>query len=153
MITEVSRGSSDAENPCLVSDDCQYRALCPLGADNHLYGYGGNECPSGGDDDDLLDGGEGADVLKGFGGINILDGGDGAQHDDGRYRLGRTYAVAQRGEVVTELLLKESTRKLRSTTYTLGDQVENLDLFNIGGLNGTGNDLETVIGDRVTTTC
>jgi len=134
-------GSAHADT---LAGDNGDNALSGLAGHNELYGYGGNDALWGGEDDDLLDGGEGADVLKGFGGTDILDGGDqadtmwGGTGDD-------TYAVDNAGDVVTEFAGEGSDTVWASIHYTLGDQVENLILSNIGGLNGTGNDLDNVI--------
>jgi Ca2+-binding RTX toxin-like protein len=134
-------GSAHADT---LSGDDGDNVISGLAGDNHLYGYGGNDALWGGDDDDLLDGGTGTDVLKGFGGNDFLTGGDqadtmwGGTGDD-------IYSVDDAGDVVTEFAGEGSDTVWASIHYTLGDQVENLTLFNIGGLNGTGNDLDNVI--------
>jgi Ca2+-binding RTX toxin-like protein len=119
-------------------------ALNGLAGDNWLYGYGGNDVLWGGYDKDGLDGGEGADVLKGFGGNDSLIGG--AQADTMWGGTGDDiYSVDNVGDVVTEFAGEGSDTVWTSINYTLGDQVENLTLFNMGGLNGNGNDLDNVI--------
>src|SRR5262245_4193498 len=56
------------------------------------------------------------------------------------------YSVDNAGDVVVEFAGEGSDTVWASIDdYTLPDQVENLTLFNIGGLNGTGNDLDNVI--------
>jgi Ca2+-binding RTX toxin-like protein len=132
-----------AHGDTLAGDDGD-NVLSGLAGDNYLYGYGGNDILWGGEDKDSLDGGEGTDVLKGFGGNDFIDGGDdadtmwGGTGDD-------IYTVDNAGDVVTEFAGQGSDTVWASIHYTLGDQVENLTLFNIGGLNGTGNDLDNVI--------
>ena len=132
-----------AHGDTLGGDDSD-NVINGLAGENHLYGYGGNDVLWGGDDKDSLDGGEGADVLKGFGGNDFLIGGTqadtmwGGTGDD-------LYSVDNAGDVVTEFAGEGSDTVWASIDYTLGDQVENLTLVNIGGLNGTGNDLDNVI--------
>jgi Ca2+-binding RTX toxin-like protein len=134
-------GSAHADT--LAGDDGD-NVISGLAGDNHLYGYGGNDALWGGEDEDSLEGGEGADVLKGFGGNDFLIGGDeadtmwGGTGDD-------LYSVDDAADVVTEFAGEGSDTVWASIHYTLGDQVENLTLVNIGGLNGTGNDLGNVI--------
>jgi len=119
-------------------------ALNGLAGENHLYGYGGNDVLWGGEDNDGLDGGEGADVLEGFGGNDFLIGG--AQADTMWGGTGDDiYSVDNVGDVVTEFAGEGSDTVWTSINYTLGDQVENLTLFNVGGLSGNGNDLDNVI--------
>jgi Ca2+-binding RTX toxin-like protein len=133
-----------AHGDTLGGDDGD-NVLSGLDGENHLYGYGGIDVLWGGDDKDSLDGGEDADVLKGFGGDDFLIGGDeadtmwgGAGND--------LYSVDDAGDEVTEFAGQGSDTVWASIIdYTLGDQVENLTLSNIGGLNGTGNDLDNVI--------
>jgi trimeric autotransporter adhesin len=132
-----------AHGDTLGGDDGD-NAINGLAGENHLYGFGGNDALWGGEDKDGLDGGEGADVLKGFGGDDFLIGGDqadamwGGTGDD-------IYSVDDAGDVVTEFAGEGSDTVWASIDYTLGNDVENLTLFNIGGLNGTGNDLDNVM--------
>ena len=51
------------------------------------------------------------------------------------------YSVDDAADVVTEFAGEGIRHGRASISYTLGDQFENLTLVNIGGLNGTGNDL------------
>lgn len=87
------------------------------GGDNHLFGYAGN---------DSLDGGLGNDTMVGGAG------------DD-------TYVVAQVGDVVSENLNQGTDLVQTDLTYTLGSNVENLNLTGAGNINGTGNTLDNVI--------
>jgi Ca2+-binding RTX toxin-like protein len=128
----------------LLSGDDGDNAINGLDGNNWLYGYGGNDVLWGGKDNDTMYGGEGTDVLKGFGGSDFLDGGD--QADTMWGGTGNdTYRVDNAGDVVVEFAGEGSDTVWASIDYTLGDQVENLSLSNIGGLNGTGNDLDNVI--------
>lgn len=88
-------------------------------ADNLLYGLDGDDTLAGGGGNDLLDGGAGSDTM---------DGGDG---DD-------TYYVADAGDVVSEGVDGGNDTVIASFDYTLGDNVEALDL-GAGAANGTGN--------------
>ena len=116
---------------------------------------------SGGDGDDYADGGIGADNLTGGAGNDILDGGSG--HDILAGGAGNdTYYVDSTGDSVTEttnvsgsatlgfrlaLDLSGSVDKvIASISYTLGSNLENLDLAAGGGnLTGTGNELDNVL--------
>src|SRR5262245_59159806 len=127
----------------LAGDDGD-NVISGLAGENHLYGYGGNDVLWGGEDKDSLDGGSGTDVLKGFGGNDFLIGG--AQADTMWGGTGDDiYSVDNPGDVVMEFAGEGSDTVWASIDYTLGNQVENLTLFNIGGINGTGNDLDNVI--------
>jgi Ca2+-binding RTX toxin-like protein len=143
QVDNVENLIGSAYGDTLAGDDGD-NAINGLAGENHLYGYGGNDALWGGEERDSLDGGEGFDVLKGFGGTDFLDGGDeadtmwGGTGDD-------IYSVDNAGDVVTEFAGEGSDTVWASIDYTLGDQVENLTLFNIGGFNGTGNDLDNVI--------
>jgi Ca2+-binding RTX toxin-like protein len=73
-----------------------------------------------------IDGGLGADIMKGGNGDDI-------------------YIVDNAGDKVTELV-NEGTDKVQSAiTYTLGLNVENLDLTGSAAINGTGNTLNNTI--------
>ncbi|WP_268807517.1 calcium-binding protein, partial [Azospira sp. I13] len=91
-----------------------------LGNDE-LHGGGGNDTLLGGAGDDLLDGGSGDDTLDG-----------GAGND--------TYWVDAVGDVVTELDKGGIDHiKTSLTSYTLGDNVENLSYTGVAAFTGTGN--------------
>jgi Ca2+-binding RTX toxin-like protein len=144
QLDSVENLIGSAYGDTLAGDDGD-NAINGLAGENHLYGYGGNDVVWGGDDKDSLDGGSGNDVLKGFGGNDFLIGGTqadsmwGGTGDD-------VYSVDNAGDVVVEFAGEGSDTVWASIAdYTLPDQVENLTLFNIGGLNGTGNDLDNVI--------
>jgi Ca2+-binding RTX toxin-like protein len=103
--------------------------------DNLLVGYDGN---------DHLYGGDGNDGLYGSQGNDVLDGGAGADHMVGGTE-NDTYIVDNAGDVVTELAGEGIDTVDAYINYTLGDNVEGLVLAGVGGLSGTGNDLDNAI--------
>lgn len=85
--------------------------------------------------DDALHGGKGNDTLNGLSGNDQLYGGEG---DD-------TYIVSDEGDLVVENA-NEGTDTVKSeVTYTLGDNVENLELTGSDEISGTGNALDNII--------
>ncbi|NBB16573.1 hypothetical protein GVN21_14515 [Caulobacter sp. SLTY] len=119
------------------------------GAADDLRGADGKDILDGRTGDDLLNGGNGADQLFGrlgaddlIGGAggDLLDGGSGADQMAGG--LGDdTYVVDDLGDLVTELVTQGSDRVRASITYSLGAEVENLELTGSANINGTGNGL------------
>lgn len=102
-----------------------------------LYGKGGNDTLTGLDGNDMLDGGTGADSMTG---------GDGND----------TYVVDDLGDVVIETNTQNSgyyDRVESSITYTLGTNIEGLDLMGMAAINGTGNSLDNTMngnaGDNI----
>jgi len=93
---------------------------------NGLFGGGANDTLSGGLGDDMLDGGLGNDAMTG---------GDG---DD-------LYVVDAGGDSVAELYQQGIDTVRASIDYTLGNDVENLELTGAAGRSGTGNDLSNHI--------
>ncbi len=77
----------------------------------------------------VLAGGLGNDTLNGRAGADTLIGGDG---DD-------TYVVNQLDDVVVEAAGEGTDKVISMVTYALGAEVENLSLWGIVNLNGTGN--------------
>ena len=77
-------------------------------------------------------------TLTGNAGGNLLDGGVGAQSMEGRTG-DDTYVVDNTGDTVTELLGGGFDLIKTSVTYTLVDNVENLELTGNANVNGTGN--------------
>ena len=95
-------------------------------ADNTLSGLAGDDTLEGGDGNDTLDGGLGDDVMAG---------GDG---DD-------SYVVDSLGDTVTEQSGEGIDTVETALTYTLGDNVENLQLTGSDAVDGTGNTLDNTI--------
>ena len=134
---------------------------------NLLSGLGGNDSINGIGGDDTIDGGEGNDTLDGsfgndsvFGGIgndflqgdgnggignDTLDGGTGADTMQGG--LGNdVYIVDNVGDIVTGEVLNINTDTVRSSVnFTLGANLDNLDLIGTASINGTGNELNNTI--------
>jgi Ca2+-binding RTX toxin-like protein len=107
-----------------------------LGADS-LLGGDGSDTLNGGDDNDTLSGGIGTDTLNGGAGADVMAGG--ADND--------IYVVDDAGDVVDEIAAGSTgiDRVDSSISYTLGANVENLNLTGGGAINGTGNALANVI--------
>lgn len=83
-----------------------------------LFGGDGNDQLFGGDSDDILDGGNGDDILDGGAGADAMNGG--AAND--------LYIVNDRGDSVTENPDEGNDTVNATIDYTLGDNVENLQL-------------------------
>ena len=94
---------------------------------NTLYGMAGNDTLTGGTGDDYLDGGAGDDVMTGGLGNDV-------------------YVVDAAGDRIVELA-GQGTDEVRTTlsTYTLGDNLENLTYIGSGMFTGTGNMLANVL--------
>jgi Ca2+-binding RTX toxin-like protein len=103
--------------------------------DNLMYGYGGNDSVSGKDGNDTLDGGAGSDTLDGGNGSDSMAGGTG---DD-------LYVVTSSGDVVLELYDEGSDLVKSSVSYTLGANVENLELTGSSNRSGNGNTLSNIM--------
>lgn len=105
--------------------------------DDSLTGAGGNDELYGFADDDVLNGNDGNDLLDGGAGADTMTGGIG---DD-------TYFVDNIGDVVIEGVNGGTDRVVSSINYTLGANVEQLDLRGGNGLAviGTGNNLDNNI--------
>jgi Ca2+-binding RTX toxin-like protein len=119
----------------------------------------GNDVLNGGAGDDSLDGGYGNDSLYGGAGSDLLDGGDagfiGNDLYDGETLLTSnyleggagddTYIVDSEEDIVVESL-NEGTDEVRSSiSYTLGVNVEQLQLLGTAAINGTGNTLNNTL--------
>ncbi|MDD1462628.1 FG-GAP-like repeat-containing protein [Dolichospermum sp. ST_sed2] len=85
-------------------------------------------------------------TIAGNAGNNILDGGTGADTLTGGTG-NDSYNVDNIGDVVTEtsILATEIDTVQASISYTLGNNLENLNLFGTGNINGTGNSLNNTI--------
>ena len=88
-----------------------------------------NNILAGNSGSNVLAGGLGNDTLNGRAGADTLIGGDG---DD-------TYVVDQLDDVVVEAAGEGTDKVISMVTYALGAEVENLSLWGIVNLNGTGN--------------
>lgn len=112
--------------------------------DNRLDGAAGNDVLLGGDGNDVLLGGAGNDRLNGDQGNDTLDGGAGndtlagGTGDD-------LYIVDQAGDTVTEANSAGSDTVHSSLNYTLGANLENLELTGSANLNGTGNSQDNLL--------
>jgi len=105
---------------------------------NTLTGNDGNNVLDGGDGADKLYGGLGADDLIGGAGGDLLDGGVGA--DDMNGGIGDdTYVVDNIGDLISETGGSGQDRVRAAISYTLGADLENLQLTGSGNINGTGN--------------
>jgi Ca2+-binding RTX toxin-like protein len=91
-----------------------------------LMGYADNDTLNAGDGDDWLDGGTGADTLIG-----------GAGND--------TYVVENTSDVVTEAADSGTDTVQSSITWTLGANLEKLNLTGSAAINGTGNTLNNFL--------
>ncbi|MFJ4453928.1 cadherin-like domain-containing protein [Pseudomonas sp. NPDC089392] len=111
---------------------------------NRLDGAAGNDVLNGGAGNDVLLGGAGNDRLNGDDGNDILDGGAGndtlagGAGDD-------IFIVDQAGDTVSEGLAAGTDTVRSSLNYTLGANLENLELTGSGNLDGTGNSLDNLL--------
>jgi Ca2+-binding RTX toxin-like protein len=119
--------SANVENAIVISAVSLAVNLTGNALDNALAGNGAANTLLGGAGNDTLDGGAGADKLSG-----------GIGND--------TYIVDVAGDTVTEAL-NEGTDTVKTTlaTYTLGNNVENLDYSGKAAFTGTGNALGNAI--------
>ncbi|HEX8623834.1 MAG TPA: M10 family metallopeptidase C-terminal domain-containing protein [Allosphingosinicella sp.] len=106
------------------------------GADS-IYGFDGHDSLYGNDGDDSLYGGLGHDTLVGGLGADYMEGNEG---DD-------AYIVDNAGDVVVELSGEGDFDIVYSSlsTYTLPDEIENLQWNTSGSFTATGNALDNII--------
>lgn len=114
------------------------------GEANIIRGNAANNTLSGLDGNDTLEGGAGNDTLLGGNGNDTLDGGTG----DDRMEGGAgddVYYVDSTADLAIEAADEgEDTVKARAT-YTIGANIENLELLGTAQINGSGNDLANKI--------
>lgn len=105
---------------------------------NTMTGNSGDNCLWGLTGNDYLVGGDGNDILEGGVGVDTMIGGTG---DD-------MYYIQDVGDSITENA-GEGTDLVKSwTNYTLGANLENLNLYGTSNISGTGNELNnTIYGD------
>jgi Ca2+-binding RTX toxin-like protein len=109
-----------------------------------LYGGNGNDTMTGGLGADSLFGGSGNDQMSGGDGNDTLDGGTGADTMIGG--LGNdVYYVDNVFDVTTEAVGEGYDIVRASVSWTLGDNLEGLELQGSGNINGTGNSLSNII--------
>lgn len=115
-------------------------------AANTLTGNDGDDILLGRDGNDILLGGAGVDSLDGGAGNDRLEGGSDGLADSLQGGTGDdSYVVNEAGEVITEAAGEGgSDRVISSISYTLGDNLEILELAE-GARNGTGNALDNLI--------
>jgi RTX toxins and related Ca2+-binding proteins len=104
-------------------------------ANNDLRGRDGNDLIYGGDGNDRLWGDAGNDTLDGGAGSDRMEGGTG---DD-------VYYVDSVGDQIIEYANQGADTVIASITYTLTDNVENLELTGDGNINGFGNALDNML--------
>jgi Ca2+-binding RTX toxin-like protein len=101
----------------------------------NLFGSAFDDTLTGNSLANILSGGAGNDTLNGGTGMDTMIGGTG---DD-------TYVVDNAGDLAIENPFEGIDTVRASTSYRLGDNVENLTLLGAGNINGTGNDLANVL--------
>jgi len=114
---------------------------------DRLLGYFGNDSLSGGDGNDDLNGDAGNDFLDGGVGNDTLDGGAGSDSlrggtGDDRYRVDSSDTIVE--------LFSQGTDTVESTTsFVLGNNLEDLTLTGTDAIDGIGNSLNnTIIGNE-----
>jgi Ca2+-binding RTX toxin-like protein len=138
-VTETGSGGADTYDGGDLDD-----TLSGAGGDDILNGGLGADVLDGGDGIDQLFGGAGVDDLVGGAGGDLLDGGTGADAMAGGTG-DDTYVVDDAGDAVTELGGEGNDRVRAGITYTLGAELENLQLTGTANINGTGNSLANQI--------
>lgn len=91
-----------------------------------------------------LEGRESRDTLTGAGGDDTLDGGDGVDSMNGG-EGNDSYVLDRVADIVTEAANAGIDTVLAAISYTLGGNVEQLELTGTAALNGTGNELHNML--------
>ena len=111
---------------------------------NTITGTAFSDMLNGNGGDDRLDGGAGNDTINGGAGNDTLDGGTGSDRLLGGAG-NDNYFVDSPGDVVIEALNSGTDKVFASINYTLGANLESLELTGVVDLNGTGNGLGNAI--------
>ncbi len=119
----------------VYGDNNANQLLAIGGASNTLDGRGGDDVIKGGGGNDILNGGAGNDTLNGQAGNDTMSGGSGNDK----------YYIDSVGDVVNEDPDNGTDRVISSISYTLGANIEELELSGGSNLNGTGNGLNNSI--------
>ena len=138
--TATSGTGNELDNYINTYNSTNNYTLSGLGGNDTLVGYSGIDNLYGGDGNDVLYGLSGNDYLNGEAGNDTMYGSSG---DD-------TYVVDSSLDVVTEYASDGSDTVNASINYTLGANVENLNLTGTA-TSGTGNDLNNIIDTWVST--
>jgi trimeric autotransporter adhesin len=128
-------GTGNSGNNVITVEGIGFGNLDGKAGNDTITGAAGGDDIVGGDGNDKLIGGDGNDEIDGGTGKDVMIGGKG---DD-------EYVVDDAGDKITELA-KQGIDWVESslTNYTLGANLENLDLDG-GALNGTGNALNNIL--------
>jgi serralysin len=118
--------------------------LVGTAAADNIYGYGGADTLDGGDGNDNLYAGDGNDTLFGGAGNDLLDGGAGDDTMAGGTGDDR-YIVDSAGDNIIENAGEGYDTVLSYISYTLGANLERLDLKGTENLSGWGNELDNTI--------
>nr|RNJ65274.1 MAG: hypothetical protein EDM05_32000 [Leptolyngbya sp. IPPAS B-1204] len=102
---------------------------------DYMAGFDGNDELLGNGGDDTLVGGRGNDKFDGGIGNDSMSGGDG---DD-------LYVVESNADVIVEVANGGKDQVTATASYTLSENLENLDLDGNRAINGTGNSLDNLI--------
>ncbi len=102
---------------------------------DYMAGFDGNDELLGNNGDDTLIGGRGNDTINGSLGNDAMSGGDG---DD-------LYIVDSNADTIIEVVNGGKDTVTASASYTLSENLENLDLDGNKAINGTGNSFDNLI--------
>jgi trimeric autotransporter adhesin len=103
--------------------------------DNLLSAGGGNDTVLGGYGNDVIEGGAGDDAIDGGEGSDIMLGGEGND----------VYAVNEMGDMTLEDAGEGTDKVVSLISWTLDDDVEDLELGGAEGIGGTGNALANTL--------
>jgi Ca2+-binding RTX toxin-like protein len=109
-----------------------------------VIGTANSDKINGGDGNDTINGGGGSDNLRGGNGDDFIDAGTGADTMNGDAG-NDTYIVDDAADVVQEFYGYGIDTINASVNYTLGSNVENLNLTGNSPIDGTGNDLNNIL--------